>query len=334
MRRNMLLLVAALLVVLVPGELVLRARAGRAREAIRAGFGEGELCTMASSDPRLIYTYRPNECGANAQGYRDAEHSFAKPERTFRIVLIGDSVAEGRDVPADSSFGRVLERVLNARGDSLHYEVILLARIGYSTSQELALLEDEAFRYDPDFIVWSYCLNDPADPVFHNANGALGAYYYRPKLHLVALAKAFAFRAGQKWRARGCPTEFHAFVHCTFWRDVESNLERIGEVASDHVVPVVFLVHPVFEDKPSFEDYALADLHARLDEVAAQAGLIPLDLLAAFRGYDPRELKVDRRDYFDPWHMNELGHRLTAAYVETSIVQAAFGPARKLQNTD
>ena len=318
MRRNLLLLVFALLLVLVPAELVLRARAARTRDAIRAGMDARELCTMPSSDPRLIYTYKPNECGANSQGYRDREHAFEKPDSTYRIVLIGDSVAEGRDVPADSSFGRVLERTLNARGDSLRYEVILLARIGYSTSQELVLLEDEAFRYDPDLILWSYCLNDPADPVYHNANGALGAYYHRPRLQLVALARAFAFRATQKWKGRGCPTEFHAFVHCAYWDEVEKNIRRIGEVGRGRGVKVALLVHPLFEDKPSFNDYSLADLHARLDAIATQAGLIPLDALVAFRGHDPRALKINRADYFDPWHLSVEGHRLTA---ETIVAQ-------------
>jgi lysophospholipase L1-like esterase len=319
MRRNLLLLLIALLVVLVPAELVLRARAGKVREAIRAGMDERELCTMPSPDPRLLYTYKPGECGANARGYRDVEHSFEKPDSTYRIVLIGDSVAEGRDVPADSSFGRVLERMLNVRADSVRYEVILLARIGYSTSQEIVLLEEEAFRYDPDLVLWSYCLNDPADPVYHNANGALGAYYYRPRLQLVALAEAFAFRARQKMRGRGCPAEFHAFLHCAYLDRVEADIRRIGEKARAHGVPAAFLVHPLFEDRSSFDDYALADVHQHLGQTALAAGLIPLDALVAFRGHDPHALKINRADYFDPWHMNEAGHRLTAQYLRDSL---------------
>ena len=39
------------------------------------------------------------------------------------------------------------------------YEVIVLARSGYSTSQELIIFEEEAFHYHPDVMLWSYVLN-------------------------------------------------------------------------------------------------------------------------------------------------------------------------------
>jgi lysophospholipase L1-like esterase len=324
MRRNLPLLLVALVVVLVPAELYLRARAARARDAIRAGMDERELCTTASPDPRLLYTYQPNECGANSQGYRDVEHSFEKPESTYRIVLIGDSVAEGRDVPPDSAFGRVLERLLNARDDGRRYEVILLARIGYSTSQELVLLEEEAFRYEPDMILWSYCLNDPADPVYHNANGALGAFYYRPRCQLVALAKAFVFRARQKWHGRGCPQEFHAFIHCAYWDEVRKNIARIKR-ASQRCEQTVFLVHPVFEDRADFSRYELGNVHYSVLHEAQSAGLAAFDLLSAFRAHDPHELKINRADYFDPWHMNELGHRVTAEFIASRVAPRGQG---------
>jgi hypothetical protein len=88
---------------------------------------ERALCTEKSPDKRLLYTYTPGECGANSRGFRDVEHAPGKPPNTFRIVLIGDSVAEGRDVDPDSAFGRVLERMLNrgalqrtASGDNAH----------------------------------------------------------------------------------------------------------------------------------------------------------------------------------------------------------------------
>jgi hypothetical protein len=253
------------------------------------------------------------------------EHSFEKPGSTYRIVLIGDSVAEGRDVAPDSAFGRVLERSLNARGEDLRYEVILLARIGYSTSQELVLLEEEAFRYEPDFILWSYCLNDPADPVYHNANGALGAYHYRPHLQLVALAKAFVFRARQKWRGRGCPAEFHAFVDCAYRNEVDRSIERIGELARDRHVPLAFIIHPVFEDRTDFGGYSFAREHDRLYAKAVSCDLRAIDLLQAFHSYDPNALKVNRADYFDPWHMNETGHRVAAGYIE----KVCFSPGRR-----
>jgi hypothetical protein len=319
MRRNAIVLLVVLIVCVAAAEMFLRSRAASDRGRIRARMGERGLCTQPSKDRRLLYTYTPGQCGANSLGYRDTEHSIEKPEGVFRIVLIGDSVAEGRDVEADSAFGRVLERKLNARGDGRRYEVILLAHIGYSTSQEIVLLEDTAFRYHPDLILWSYCLNDPAHPVYHNANGDLGRYYHRPRSYLVARAEAFAFRVKQKYRGLECPTEFHAFVHCAFWPEVEESLKRIGEITLNHRVPVVFVIHPIFEKDSGFEDYSLRDVHVRLAEAARANGFDVVDLLEPFRAYAPAGLKIESATYYDPWHMNGRGHRVAATAIAPHI---------------
>jgi hypothetical protein len=319
LKRNLLILAITLLVAAVAAELVLRARTSDEREKIRAAMGERGLCTQPSDDRRLLYTYTPGKCGANSLGYRDTEHSVEKPEGVFRLVLIGDSVAEGRDVDADSAFGRVLERNLSARGDGRRYEVILLAHIGYSTSQEIVLLEDFAFRYQPDLILWSYCLNDPAHPVYHNANGDLGRYYYRPRSYLLARVEAFVFRVKQKYRGLECPAEFHAFLHCAFWPEVETNLKRIGDVTLRNHVPVVFIIHPVFEKNTGLNQYSLQGVHTRLSEAARTNGFDVVDLLPAIEEYPAGELKLDNPNYYDPWHMNERGHRVAATAIEPHI---------------
>jgi len=323
---HLLLVLVPLAVVLGVAEGLLRHRAKIARDAIRATFDARELCTEPSRDRRLIYTYKAGECGANSRGFRDREHTPEKPDSTYRIVLIGDSVAEGRDVDPDSAFGRVLERSLNAQPGGYRYEIILLARIGYSTSQELVLLDTEAFRYHPDLILWSYCLNDPAHPVYHNANGALGQYYYRPRSYVLDQFRLGWFRAKQSLAGRNCSREFHAFLHCAFWKDVEANLRRIAGVAGKHHVPVMLVVLPIFEDKPSFDDYALADVHARLADAARHEGIETIDVLDAFRPYAPAELKLHSDAYFDPWHLNAKGHRVTANFILDRLTVTGPGP--------
>lgn len=320
LKRNLLILVVTIVALALGAEALLRALASRDRERIRAEMDERALCTEASPNPRLIYTYTPGKCGANSQGYRDVEHTFEKPDSVFRLVIIGDSVAEGRDVDARAAFGHVLENELNARHDQRRrYEVILLARIGYSTSQEIVLLEEEAFRYQPDLIVWSYCLNDPAHPIYHNANGDLGRYYTHPRSYLLALAETAAFRVQQKVRGLNCPSEFHAFVHCAFWGEVEANLARIGDDGRRERVPVVFVIHPVFEKDGTFENYSLRDVHARLVHAALTQGFDIVDLRYVFEDYEPSALKLDNPRYYDPWHMSVLGHQVTAATLAPHI---------------
>ena len=60
---------------------------------------------------------------------------FDKSMGGFRIVLIGDSVAQGYGVPRDSRFDDRLERALSGAVEHRRVEVINLARSGYATSQ-------------------------------------------------------------------------------------------------------------------------------------------------------------------------------------------------------
>ncbi|MEW6715644.1 MAG: SGNH/GDSL hydrolase family protein, partial [Nitrospirota bacterium] len=182
---NFITLSLTLLVSLSIGEAYLRYEHKKEHDILVSKYKDRELCTAYSADPGLIYTFIPNKCGNNSHGYRDYKYSYKKETGSFRIIVIGDSVAQGQGVDLQESFGKVLETKLNQSVKNRQFEVIVLARSGYSTSQELILLENEALTYQPDLIIWSYMLNDPAHPVYHDANGELGRYYFKPKLHII-----------------------------------------------------------------------------------------------------------------------------------------------------
>src|SRR4030095_8620034 len=218
-RRYALALVGcSLLVGLGLAEVLLRSQYQQAHRKMAVRDQGRELCTMRASDPRLIYTYVPNRCGANAHGYVDEDHTYEKSPTTYRIVIIGDSVASG--LSRTTKFGMVLENRLTThaapqRGRT--YEVIVLARSGYATAQELVLLEEEAFQYHPDVVLWSYVLNDPAHPVYHaNANGELGRFWYVPPVHVVHVLHKALFQRQEKRKRSQCAPEFHHFLHFSY----------------------------------------------------------------------------------------------------------------------
>src|SRR5262245_2673527 len=191
----------------------------RLDRAVRRDPARG-LCTEPDAD--LLYRYRPGRCGNNSRGYRDAEHALERAPGVFRFVVIGDSVAAGDGVALDERFDRVLERRL--ADDGVHAEAVNLARTGYSTSQELLVLEREAYAYHPNLVVWSYLLNDPADPVYHNANGRLGRFFVRPHCFVCHELARLSFLLRERLAARGCPDEWHARLHCVYADRIASDL--------------------------------------------------------------------------------------------------------------
>jgi hypothetical protein len=308
-----------MLLALVAAELGLRVEHSYRRTAIMHEFaGPDEQPTMVPSDiPGLIYTRRPGTGGANSRGYVDQEHALEKPAGVFRLVVIGDSVALGHGVGPQRSFAKLLEQSLNRSYSARKFEVIVLAQSGYGTSQELVVLQREAFQYSPDLILWSYVLNDPADPVFEGANGELGLLY-EPKCYLLHLAAKAYFRVWEAAKARGGPQEYHQRLHYVHWDEVVENIGRIGRVCRQHGVPAVLVIHPIFEENKNFADYGLAALHHRLGALATQSGLLPLDVLDAYRKYASSALGLPH----DCWHPNARGHEVAAEFLHRKLTAA------------
>ena len=304
-------------------EVLLRYQYQNSHRKIAMRYQGRELCTMRSPDPRLIYTYIPNRCGANTKGYNDAEYAYEKKPASYRIVIIGDSVAEG--LSKTEKFGKILEQSLNTNLSShtgRTYEVIVLARGGYSTSQELIIFEDEAFQYHPDLVLWSYVLNDPAHPVYHNANGELGQFWYVPQYHLLHALNKAMFRWREKIKKHKCEKEFHKFLHCAYRDQIEAHIRKIGDIAKKKHIPIIFLIHPIFEKGKTYAEYTLIPIHTILNTMATSAGLIVWDLYEAFRDYDPQELQVTSNPkWYDPWHPNIKGHTIIAEYLYEKLTQ-------------
>jgi lysophospholipase L1-like esterase len=303
-------------------ELVLRWREARRVERILARDPTRELCT--EPDPELLYRYASGRCGFNSRGYRDGEHALAKPPGVFRFAVIGDSVAAGDGVELDERFDRVLERRLAQSG--VRAEAINLARTGYSTSQELIVLEKEAFAYHPDLVVWSYVLNDPADPIYHNANGRLGRFYSRPRSYAWHELARLLFKARERFAARACPDDFHLLLHCAYADRVSASLARIGALSASRHTPVLFVIHPVFQREPARTDSELAALHAELASEARAAGLAVVDLREAYAREAPGELQQEK-GWFDPWHPNARGHAVAAKAIAAELDGRRDSPA-------
>ena len=285
---------------------------------------DGQVTVAFSDVPGLVYACRPNVGGTNSRGYRDAEHGFHKPANVFRIVLIGDSVVVGHRVGRRTSFGSQLQEKLNRQSLQRRVEVILLACSGYSTSQELVLLRNEAFQYQPDLILWCYVLNDPAHPLFHGASGDL-ALLYEPTCHVAHLLAGSWFHLREWYRGLGGPTEFHQRLHYIYWGQVVEQIAEIRRLCDGHGVPCLFMIHPVFAREIPGR-YSYLDLHTNLKEAAAQAGLASVNLREAYQGRSQAEIGFEN----DPWHPNARGHELLAEFLCRYLIANHWLPLQKL----
>jgi lysophospholipase L1-like esterase len=105
-------------------------------------------------------------------GLRDREYSYAKPDSTRRILCLGDSFTFGYGVEWDETFAKILEGQLDrAMAGGTHWQVLNAGISGTGTANQLAYLNSEGLKYDPDFVVLCFCgANDFFD------NGTYGLY--------------------------------------------------------------------------------------------------------------------------------------------------------------
>jgi len=115
----------------------------------------------------------------NSKGIRGPEYPYEKPANEFRILVLGDSFAEGYTVSFEKLFSERLNESLNRRRDGRSYQVINTGTMAYSTVQELLFFESEGREYSPDLVVLMFCEND----VWDNTQ-LKHMHYYKPLFRL------------------------------------------------------------------------------------------------------------------------------------------------------
>jgi lysophospholipase L1-like esterase len=100
----------------------------------------------------------------NSKGLRNTtDFPYSKAKGTLRVLSLGDSQTQGYEVRQEATFSAVLEHFLNGRG--VHAEVLNSGVSGFGTAEELAFLENEGYRYEPDVVVLAFYSNDFVDNI-------------------------------------------------------------------------------------------------------------------------------------------------------------------------
>jgi len=95
----------------------------------------------------------------NSRGLRGPEYSYEKPINKKRILILGDSHAEGRTVKFDDLFSEVFQREFNNKSTQ-QIEVINAGTGSYSTDQQLLFFENEGVKYKPDITISTFTFDD------------------------------------------------------------------------------------------------------------------------------------------------------------------------------
>lgn len=293
--------------------------------------------------PGSRYQWQGIPVEINAHGLRNPETAYEKPEGTIRILNLGDSVAMGWGVREQENYGRRLQQRLNeqASGEGHQYEVINAAVPGWNLENELAYLQAEGLRYEPDLILLDLTIvNDiyGQSALLTNRRPAV-IEWLRAHTHfwpfLTIQFNTWQARAGGRERidvidppqqpASYFPLDPTAERWTQFWEQIAA----IEQLAQQNGADLVLLLFPL-EFQVLDEDYSVLPQQLLLGK-AAESGIPALDLLPAYRQAcqdkpgGPCQLE-DRYLFADVWmHPSTVGHDLTAAEIEAFLQTVSSG---------
>ncbi len=262
-----------------------------------------------SSNPALPYELKPEFSrklhtgftSVNAHGMRDRERTLHKPADTRRILLLGDSVAEGIRVHSDeATVARKLENLIP--GDTT--EVLNLAVTGYNTLAEIELLRDKGLPFDPDIVVLLFVRND-----FENASLSPDSAVAAPP-RPTWVKKLFV--SSHLWR--------HLCLRFHLWEfgrknqavaqsgitDQENNVVRglriLRKLANEHDFQVLVAVWPEFNDNALTDPHPVANAPEELiiERLAGTFGMPTTRLSPPFTTTGKRTTPRRIHDYTTP----------------------------------
>jgi hypothetical protein len=170
---NLALLLASIFIALLIGECIVRFLYKDKmilfpRYTTNAKYGDFSIrvnrSNMAYKHTSIdgIFHFRTNN-----RGFRnDKDIEYVKKDNEIRILCLGDSHTLGYEVNQNETFSWVTENLLRQKG--LNTTVINAGVAGFGNAEELVFLENEGYKYQPDFVVLGFYGNDFEDNIKSN----------------------------------------------------------------------------------------------------------------------------------------------------------------------
>lgn len=122
-----------------------------------------------------------HDLALNSVGMHDTEHDRAKPDNTYRILMLGDSFVQAVQVREAETAHQVLEDLLNNQANPQNIEVISAGVGGWGTGQQLLYYRNEGRYYQPDLVLLMFFLgNDVKDNLPGRGVTVDGLNHYTP----------------------------------------------------------------------------------------------------------------------------------------------------------
>jgi hypothetical protein len=246
------------------------------------------------------------EWRTNALGMRDRDYARVKPDRTFRIALVGDSIGAGWGVNVEERFESILEALWDRRAreaTGLKVEILNFAVPGHSPGQRWHHFSQVGWAVDPDLVI---CESTAADVGWDErrlrfllARG-LG---WDSRVYSPALA-ASGVRPG------GSPDDYKRALRPRHREILAGVYRTMAEDCRSRSVPILWVLVPRVGRKSDAADQRM------LLETARVAGFSHVvDVTDSYDGLDAAHLAIDAGDF----HPSAAGHAQLARRLDGAL---------------
>jgi len=274
----------------------------------------------------------------NPRGFRTEEFALPKPADTYRILNLGDSVVFGWEVRQEDTYGKQLERTLNASNDGRRHEVINAGVPGWPLEAERNFLLDRGLDYEPDTVVLGVAVvNDvygrgPGVKEPQTSSQALFNWlrdhtYAWPFLTTQARFLMARYRGPEAIPVLNPPRNAAAYYpldeNSPIWDEVWGVIAEMHAVCEQQGIQFIIVVFPT-----AFQVNSAAHPNTPqrvLAQRAETAGIPFVDLLPVYQqvcdeaGADACE-GYENALFADVWmHPNAVGHRLAAEQIAAQL---------------
>lgn len=226
----------------------------------------------------------------NRQGLRGRDLATPKPPGTVRILMLGDSVTFGWGAAEEDTTSAALEKLLNAGGGEIAYEVVNAGVGNTNTAMQVAYLNHGGLQLQPDVVILNYFIND-AEPTPTRKSSWLmensyAAVFLAGRLDIVMRR----FLGREDWKA------YYGRLYdeqADGWRTAKASIEALARTCRERGIALLVAHYPELHQ---LRPYPFSPQTELVRAAVAGASVPFVDLLASVENEDPVRLWVTSTD--------------------------------------
>lgn len=276
----------------------------------------------------LGYEHIPNQGNYNCYGLVGKDYKLKKEKNTFRILLLGDSIAE-----QDWS-RKFLEEYLNNNSllnTNYKFEIWNAGVGGYDVRQCSIYLKHKGLDYQPDMIIIFLFMNDfePNINIYYKTNNGVTEYYF-PVREISKIYTPNRFFMKHSYLYRFIILKFDSFLASKKKnRDIDQKelngryyLKIINQICQEKNIPLFILIFPYLKPLTEYDDLQLSE-YSIICKVVEELKIHHLNLYNLYEQLLKKNYPM-RYSEEDDIHPSKEVHRLIAKEVFNYLLDNFF----------